>query len=268
MNKRVGMLFLAGLAAVAAAACYIPIYIPGGGQPYEFHQALSLDPGGTVSLDNVMGDIEIRGWDRDEVDISAAYGWGPVYGRRYWPYGQGFGGPRIRVDRDKDENAVKIVSPGAEREESPGQVRPINFYLSVPRSVHFKEIRNGEGNVRVSDVYGSLTLVLERGKAEIENFSGTLDVSLRKGSVAAELLDERKDDSVRISVRDGDITLSLQPDISARLDAEAEGGRITSEFDLGPVPSSGKISAHLGQPEGISISLGALRGRIRLKKSK
>ncbi|MGE5740497.1 MAG: hypothetical protein ACM32H_00565, partial [Candidatus Aminicenantes bacterium RBG_16_66_30] len=37
----------------------------------EFTRTLPFTPGGTLSVDNAYGDIEIMGWDRDEVEVVA-----------------------------------------------------------------------------------------------------------------------------------------------------------------------------------------------------
>ena len=45
---------------------------PSGIRPMtEFHKAVSLNSGGTLSLENINGDIEILGWERNEVEIFA-----------------------------------------------------------------------------------------------------------------------------------------------------------------------------------------------------
>src|SRR5918992_435979 len=37
----------------------------------EFHQTYQLAPGGRVHLENINGDVRVRGWDRNEVKVDA-----------------------------------------------------------------------------------------------------------------------------------------------------------------------------------------------------
>jgi DUF4097 and DUF4098 domain-containing protein YvlB len=132
--------------------------------------------------------------------------------------------------------------------------------------VNLKDVRNELGDIRIVDIYGKVRVNLEEGIIKVENFSGSLDLSLVRGSVEAELLDVRKDDNVRITTREGDITLYLQPDVNVKIEAATGNGGISSDFDLGlPLPSK-KVSARLGSLEEAVVSLSALIGNIRLKK--
>lgn len=260
---------LGGIAAAVvllSAACVIPVYISDYGQYTTrnvFHRTIALDSGGTILIDNDAGDIEIRGWDKNEVEITAEEDLGRRYGWRVGPYGRSMAGPKVDVDKMEDFLTIKARIPERERD-----IRPVHFTLNVPHSVNLKDVRNERGDIRIVDVYGKVGVNLEEGLINIENFSGSLDLSLVRGSVEAELLDVRKDDDVRITTREGDITLFLQPEVNAKIEAATGNGSISSDFDLGqPLPAK-KVSAQLGTSEAAVLSLNALIGNIRLKKIK
>jgi hypothetical protein len=74
MKKRVNLGIFVAVAVLASAACLIPIYLPESGTyppQNEFHRVIALDPGSTISIENAVGDIEIRGWDKNEAEITA-----------------------------------------------------------------------------------------------------------------------------------------------------------------------------------------------------
>src|SRR5271157_2978254 len=57
--------FLAGLLALLlAVSAHAQV-------SQEFHRTVPLPPDGRVSLDNINGNAEITGWDRNEVQIDA-----------------------------------------------------------------------------------------------------------------------------------------------------------------------------------------------------
>jgi hypothetical protein len=227
----------------------------------EFHKDVSFDTGGTLSLENVDGDIEILGWDKNEVEVSAERK-GPFPYRRglYWagvPY-------RLKIDFDKFENFIKVKF---RPEDSDKEFTSVNFYINTPHSIHLKDIIGKEGNVSLADLYGEAVIDLQKGEVKVENFSGSLAASVAKGSVTASLYDLRAEDEIRITVKQGDIAVNLQPEVKARVEASAPEGNISSDFDLKePLPAK-KISAKIGE-EGALLSLISLKGDIRINKLK
>ena len=268
--RKTTTLGIAALAVVlASAACFIPIYLPDSGseQPRnEFHQVVALEPGGAVSLENYSGDIEIRGWDRNEVEITAEDDWNRAYGRRTWFSGWGSGSSTPEIEVDKIENYVKIRNRISGRED---EIRTVHFTVHVPRSVDLRDVRSRDGSILIADLYGRIQADLEDGDIKVENFSGSLDLSLGSGTVEAEVLDLRPDDSVRIHAKEGPVTLFLQPEANARIEASAVNGAVTAEFDLGqPLPAK-KVSAKIGAAaDAASVSVTALDGNIALNKVK
>jgi hypothetical protein len=245
-----------------SAACIIPVFFdPESGtwtpSLQKYHKIVSLGPGGTLSLENANGDVEIRGWDQEDVEITAEEGRGDDRDRRSWRYyGRGDAQPQVQVDQF--DRLIKIKAGTPEKENA----RPVHFVISVPHS-----IRIHRGRVHIADVYGKARVELEEGDIAVENFSGSLDLSLVRGSAEAEILDLRKDDEVRITTKEGDVVLFLQPEVSVRLEASASNGEISSDFDLGQNLPAKKVSAQIGTAEAAAF-LTTLNGDIRLKKIK
>lgn len=229
----------------------------------QFQRSLPFEPGGKVSLDNINGDIEIRGWEENRVELSVEEIKRIPYSRKVRFYGIGYSQPKVDFEKvDEDFIKIKTGSNGEDQETS-----FFNCLLNVPNSIILEDIRNNKGNISISDLYGKVVVDLEEGDLKIENFSGSLRASLVTGSVQAELLDMRNEDEVWISTKEGDITLYLQPEMNAKLEASASSGEISSEFDLNePLPAK-KISVQLGE-EGTSISLSSSKGNISLRKVK
>jgi len=254
------LFLLAGL--LFSSSCLImdlPWYSEGGYQG-EFEKVVSLEPGGTVVLDNPAGDVEIRGWDRNEVEISARQEGGSTI---RWGL---FSGSTIRtqprVSVETANNTVTIKSLTSKNRD----IQPIIHYeISVPESVKLKDIRIGKGSLTVGDVYGEMAVSIDDGDLTVENYSGSLDAQLGRGSVEAEVLDLRNEDLVKVTVREGDINLSLEKLVGAKLDATTEAGEIASDFDLKAALPLRKAAAQIGSGQTL-ITLKTLKGNIRLKK--
>jgi DUF4097 and DUF4098 domain-containing protein YvlB len=218
----------------------------------SFHETLTLKPGGTVSLENARGNIDIEGWDEEKVEISAQERRGYPPPRRL--YVSTWRQPELKIQIKESPDSIDIETDPTIQEN---EARLVNYVLRVPQSIQLQGIRNKNGDIRVADLYGSIDIDLEEGMVRIENFSGSVDILLGNGDVEAELLDLRQEDEIRITTRRGDIRLYLEPQAEIRLEASAPRGSIVSDFDLGKEEESAQKTR---------LSLSALNGDIRIKK--
>jgi hypothetical protein len=267
-DHRIVAIFTAAL-ILGSAACIIPVYVDDAGRysrpgPLMFEKTVPLDRGGSIAVENPVGDVEVFGWDRNEVQVSAEAGWDWRRERRINVYGPGGDIPEVDVEKVGDVLRIKLRTEGREDEGA----RPVRIILNVPRPVALREVIVRRGRITIGDIYGKARLSIDDGDVRVENYSGSLDVSVERGSVEAEILDLRPEDVVRLVSRQGPVTLFLEPGVSARIEAEAPNGRITSDFDLGPAASGKKKvgATTVGRGEGGSIALTASNGDVRLRK--
>ncbi len=257
MRKVFFLCSLLGLVLLSACVIAVVDYSSSDGRwtpRSSFRRTLDLGPGGTVSLKNARGDIEVEGWGEEKVEISAEERRTFPSARRFYVSSWRQSGLNVRVE--SSPGSVRIeTDPAIQRDEA----RRVNFALFVPHSVRLQSIRNKSGDVRVADIYGSVELDLGEGTVKIENFSGSVDVRLGTGDVEAELLDLRQEDEVRITTERGDIRLYLEPQAEVRLEASAPRGNVLSDFDLGKEE---------GPAQKTRLALTAFNGDIRIKKGK
>jgi hypothetical protein len=214
-------------------------------------------------LNNGNGQIEIYGWDRDEVEIFAGNVFPAWQERRIRIFSLGRFKPR--VDVDKFEDFIKIRTRLTTDEP---MRHGVDYELNVPRSVFLKEVVGRRGAIRIADLYGEAFIELEEGEVRVENFSGSLMVSVVRGSVILELFDLRSEDEITVTTNKGDITVNLQPEVDAQVEARAPNGSISSEFDLRvPLPAK-EVSSRTGGAEGALLSLEASDGDIQIRKIK
>jgi hypothetical protein len=226
----------------------------------QLNRNVPLKSGGSIFLENTVGDIKIEGWDEESVEVVVEENMGLPRSPHFYFFGRSHPKPDIQIENSEEE--IRIRTPRS----AEGEVdRLFDYHLKVPRSVNLQEIRNGEGDIQISDIYGSARIKGERGDIRVRNFSGPLDVDLESGDVEAELLDLRPQDEVMITVGDGDIALYLEPGSGAELEAGAPAGDVSSEFDIAePLPAR-SVSAKLGEG-GARISLTARRGDIKIMR--
>ncbi len=226
----------------------------------EFHKNVPFSSGGTLSLENASGNIEIRGWEAEELEVYAKKMIQfPDHARFYFYPGRDFV-PGIVFD--KFENFVKIRTREVLDDKEAGFV---DFIIDVPHSVNLKDILARRGNIYISEVYGDAYLDLMDGEIVVENFSGSLIASVVHGSVSASLFDLREEDEIVITSQEGNITLLIQESVCARIEAVFPDGNFSSDFEFEFLPDEKKIDAQLGEG-GPRISLTALMGDVRIKK--
>ena len=251
----------AGL-ALASAACIIVMDDPLGGESgviREYHKIVPFDPNGELAVLHLDGDIEISGWERNEIEITAESESG---GRRSGIFVRAEGRPEFEIEGKAKELRIRTRWDGDER-----RVYPVRLFLNVPRAIALRAVRTGRGGVRIADLFGPARIQIQTGDLKVENYSGALQATLDRGSVQAEILDIRKDDAISILTRTGDIALFLEPAAAVKLEARA-GVDIASEFDLKTPAGAKSAAASLGPEPRASLSLQAPAGRIQIKKTR
>lgn len=264
MRKRFQNLLLLSLCAGFLGSCIIAVYdIPGAklSLPYEeFQRYLPFPPGGTLSLQNTDGRIEIFGWEDPECEVYAERSIPTSKERRlrilkfdlYIP----------KIDIDSFEDFVRIQTIPAPAEDASNVV---DYYIHVPEAVILKDIRTRRGDILIADLYGEVYAESQEGDITVDNYSGSLYVSVEKGNVEARLVDLRGGDEITLFSKSGQIFLYLQPDVSAKVEMSAPNGEIVNEFnqeDLSPLNSRSLL---LGEGDA-RITITAENGNIMLKK--
>lgn len=258
-----GILFLS-LCLGFLDSCIIAVYdYPGSTefQPFEeFQRFLPFSPGGTLSLQNKDGNIEIIGWEEYECEVYAERKILRTQERRFRILKFDHYIPKISID--SFESFIKIQTVPAPAEEASNVV---DYFIRVPEAVNLKDISNRKGDILVADLYGEVYVEIQEGDVTVDNFSGSLHVSVEKGNIEGMLFDLRKEDEIILSTANGQIALYLQPDVSAKLEIFAPNGKIINEFSLENLSELNKSSVEIG--EGATwISVRAENGDITIKK--
>ena len=133
-------------------------------------ETLSVDPLGTVSIHNPRGDIEITGWDRDEVRVAGRLD-------------DLAGGLVFRVDGDL--TIIRVELPRSNANWGDGS----ELDIRVPRSTTLRvdglssdiDVRGVQGEIAVRSVSGDVGVDGIESGARIKTVSGDVDVSSGTG---------------------------------------------------------------------------------------
>lgn len=131
---------------------------------------LNADGARRLELDNFRGEVVVRTWDRDAVQIQADHP-----SNRY-------------VEINKRGSTIQIE---VEAERGMGLTGSVDFQLTVPREMDLSiegmaievDIEGAGGDVDVNTVHGSITLSGGRGKISLESVNGSISVDGAEGDL-------------------------------------------------------------------------------------
>jgi len=212
-----------------------------------------LPAGGNVSVENVQGEISVEGWDRAEVEITAA------------KIGQGqddhLGDVRVETELGIASLAIRTVYP-------PHMDKPVrvDYRLRVPRQVHLASLRTVEGNIAVHSVEGAVEARTLSGNIVEMGITGRVTARALTGSIMVSLKAlPAGTRPLLLDTVNGNIDLLLPPRPNADLELNTLDGSIQSNyaFQASTMPGDTTRRTRLGRG-GVTVSLRTVRGSIRV----
>ena len=236
-----GAVFAALVAMILAPSAQA---VTGANVTEEFHKTVPLNATGRVSLENINGNVEITGWERDEVQIDA------VKSARDQ---QRLDEAKIEVEGSGDSVKIRTRYPEGQTNDNPAS---IHYTLHVPAQAQLDKINLVNGNLDISQVLGEVNASLVNGKLTAHDLSGRAKFSTVNGSSHVEYRTLANVSEVKISAVNGSINLVLPASPNAEVSASTVNGSIKTDF---PMQVEGKF---MGQR--LSGTLGSGGTRIDL----
>jgi DUF4097 and DUF4098 domain-containing protein YvlB len=210
----------------------------------EFHRTVPLPANGRVSLENVNGNAEITGWDRNEVQIDAV---------KQARDQQRLDEARIEVETESDSVKIRTEYPHNHTNNNPASV---HYTLHVPQNARLDRISLVNGSLTVQKVTGEVDASLVNGKAHISDLTGQISISSVNGTIEANYASLNNVREIKLKSVNGSVQLGLPPSPNADVKASTVNGSIKSDF---PLTVQGSFAGH-----NISGTLGSGGTRIEL----
>jgi hypothetical protein len=233
-------------------------------QPDRASARLS-NPSLTASVKATLksGGITVKGYDGEEVIVEARF-------RN--PKVSEAGATRLKV-----EELNNVVTIGAGPSD-----RPIDLSIQVPFKTSLNLGCTTNGVIFVENVEGEIEASNQSGPVTLTNVAGVVVADSRNGALLVQLRNVTPNKPMSFSTVNGDIDVTLPPDIKARVKLDTLNGRTESDFEIGLdggkqagnsliLNNGGKqlsmshIAANIngGGPE---ISFKSVGGNLRLRK--
>ena len=221
MKSRALLNFIAAVILCAASAAVA--------RAQDFQRSYNLGPNGSINVENVSGDVNIKGYDGGSVEVTA-----------------------FKEGRDRNEVEVEDLSGGNRielRAKYPHNCNcdaSVRFEVRVPRSVSFDfdKISTASGNVNAEGVSGRLRLGTASGDVTLQGVSGDIHASSASGSV---------------KVREAAGTVSAS---TASGDVDVELTRLEGAGDLRFSSASGNVHVRLPASVDADVEMSTASGDI------
>jgi DUF4097 and DUF4098 domain-containing protein YvlB len=238
----------------------------------EFREAYEVSPGTKLQVINVNGDIELKKWDKDYVEVHATK----------------------KTNRDRDELAkvrVEVVT-GDELEirteylEKNAHVS-VDYRVRVPGYVVVQKVSTSNGDIELKEIKGDAKVMTSNGDVDLKDVVGIVQVQTANGGIdirgATVIIEARTsngdilaqirqilDGGVEIATSNGSIDLF----VSGKLNADLNCATSMGEVSIGDIGLQSRFTTRTGssvQLRGLIGKGGALiqvqtsNGDIRLK---
>lgn len=227
------------LAALALAALALPAVAA-----TPINETRPLDARGEIGVSNLKGRIEVRTWDRNEVQITGSLGEGVE---------------RLEIDGGGEKLDVRVRYPRNSHDTGPTEL-----VLRIPHQASL-DVESVAANVDVlgvageeldiESVSGTVVAVGAPRKATIESVSGDLRLNLNAREVEVDSV------SGKVALR-GRIPGKVEVEtVSGNIEVDTRGERL-SGLELSTVSGDARVQA--GLADGARFSLESVSGDLRL----
>lgn len=220
----------------------------------EFHQTYSLNTNGQLSLENINGNVQITGWDRNEVKVDAVMSANSQDILN-----------RIKVSVNSSPNAIEIKTEFPH--DNHGNWR-VNYVLMAPRRAMIDKVDLVNGGIDLSHMLGDVRASSVNGSIHARDLSGAVHLSAVNGPVEASFVNGELSDPVSIESVNGPITITLPSGVHASVNASTVNGSIGNNFGM---QVTGHLVGHslhgtIGNG-GAEIHLSSVNGAIKIRSS-
>jgi DUF4097 and DUF4098 domain-containing protein YvlB len=214
-----------------------------------------------LSLANINGEVDIKGWDKSEIKITAIITADDQEDR-----------DRIKIQFHQSSNGISVETEYEKqlswgRNDSSGRV---DYKVMVPFGASLAEIELVNGSLVIDKVKGEIKANTINGSINVQGLADDLELNSVNGSIKATYQQiDNNIDEIELATVNGSIKLYLPSELSATINAETMHGSIKTAFGLSSnkkMFSGRNLSGSVGSGD-ININLESVNGSIKVMKN-
>jgi len=211
-------------------SCHISITF-GDTVENEFRKTIDFREGGEISLKNINGNIDVRSWEREEIEIIALI---KVKADRKDDAEYILDKVEITIDKTFSEVDIGVYYPGMRDRQNRksgfwdiffGERDPnvsVSFWLKVPKKSDL-DMRSTNGKIDIYDIEGEVCSITTNSSINIQNISGDANARATNGNIVVS--DIRGD--IKANTTNGKVDVKK---VFGNIDAQSTNGSIYSEI--------------------------------------
>jgi len=245
------------LASVISLSTITSVY---AGVEETIEKSFDVNEHATLRLANVDGAVDIQGWDRNEIKITAFISAKTQEDR-----------DRINIEFDQGSNGVSVETEYEKQSSwNNNHSGKVDYTVRVPFGASLTAIELVNGSLVIDKVQGEIKADTVNGSIKIQGLADDIELSSVNGSIKATYYKIDKDiNNIELSTVNGSIKLFMPDDLNATIDAETMHGSIKTAYGLSSDKKmfSGRIlSGSVGSGD-ININLESVNGSIKVMKN-
>ncbi len=230
--------------------CEPEFTLPGGELlQKERVKSFTVAPGGDFMLASCFGDVEIRTWEKNEIEVR-------------WSAKDEAALDGIEVRTEQQGNRVRVAGTYKDTWKSWWSGPEVKFFVTLPADFHPKISVSG-GDVRAANLRGNVEIETSGGNITLDSIGGRTRLETSGGDIAI----RGSGGEVHAETSGGSIRLET---VSGHVYAETSGGDIEARVKCDTVAihcetSGGDITLYLPETVKGSISAGTSGGSVGLE---
>ncbi|KAA3613179.1 MAG: hypothetical protein D8M58_12800 [Calditrichaeota bacterium] len=241
-----------------------------------FKKNISVDTATRLTVDNRNGNIEVKAWDNDEVEIVA---YKKVRADDRETAERLMEELQISITEDRDE--IEIITEYPDRHNrrggggffgwlmggSSGRHYSVSYEIRVPMKFDL-DVGSTNGRLEILDCDGRMRLETTNGKIIADDISGSVRCKTTNGSINVSMIKVSEDDEMSFKSTNGSIKLFVPDDIDAEIRARTTNGSISCDLpNMRDYNRSKRKMEAVVNDGGMMIYLKTTNGSIRIRES-
>lgn len=253
--RTLALLTLSAFSILSARAESYPFKEP-------FRQSGAFRADGVLSLDNINGDVEIRAWDKNEIQIE---------GEKSAKTEEELKLIDLQMTVSDSKAAIKVTLPkrtGGVFGNDNTIRATVKFTIRVPASVAVEQVNLVNGRLTLTGIHGAVDGHSVNGRIEASGLAANTRLKTVNGQISASFVKTVSGQRIRLETVNGEIAVKLPDNAGAALKASVLNGHITTDFPLG---DDSKVRARtvkgtIGDGRA-SLEISSVNGQVKINRS-
>ncbi|AOE50644.1 DUF4097 family beta strand repeat-containing protein [Kangiella sediminilitoris] len=225
----------------------------------SFSETYDFSENGSINLDNINGNIEVTGWDKEEILLEYTITADDE---------DDLDNIKVEIEHSEDDFDVEVDIDSGGFMSWGGSSGEVSFTLKVPHGVTLDSIESVNGNIEIEDVSGEIKAETVNGKIVIKNTAQDVKFGTVNGDVEVVVDTLSRSARIKGDSVNGDIDIYLPENDGFELSSDTVNGDLSNDFDI-EVDEGEFVGADMNgeyKSGGASLKFDTVNGDISIHK--